>query len=325
MSGILFTVAAFTIGSDAADASTPRCTIQGTKGSDTLRGTARRDVICGLGGSDVLYGGAGNDVLLGGAGRDRLAGEDGNDRLIGGSQADVLDGGSGINPCSGGGETTYDQGDTYVATTCEDVVPPQLVSLNFSPRSFNTSTATARIVVTLRMTDDLSGIGLSEISPCELQFESPGRMQFGAQGGCTSLIHTLPATCDDYGDSSACPPTGEGSIFLPGTEFRSNCGAAWGLAPSECLNTVTINRAEGDRVLDVTYRFPVTFPRFAKLGTWRLWLGDGEGWGMPFLFDNASNRRVFWPEGVERVVTRPLYGAVVTPFPKGIEQTVFNG
>ena len=71
-----------------------RCTIRGTRRSETLRGTVVSDVICGNGGSDRLYGGDGNDVLRGGDGHDRLYGQGGRDRLDGGRGGDTLAGGA---------------------------------------------------------------------------------------------------------------------------------------------------------------------------------------------------------------------------------------
>jgi hypothetical protein len=71
-----------------------RCTIRGTRRSETLRGTVASDVICGNGGNDRLHGGGGNDVLRGGYGNDRLYGQGGRDRLDGGFGDDALNGGA---------------------------------------------------------------------------------------------------------------------------------------------------------------------------------------------------------------------------------------
>lgn len=307
-----------------ASAKEPRCTIIGTAKSDTIKGTARKDVICGNGGNDVISGLGGNDVLLGGAGRDRLLGDAGNDTLIGGIGSDFLDGGAGVNPCSGGAAAAFDRADTFVFENCEDVAPPQLVSLGFTPRTFNTSSSKAVVLVTLRMIDDLSGIGLSSLAPCEFNFQSPGRIQFAGEGVCSSMVGSQ-TTSDPNCVPPACQTTTETTPFAAGMQVFTNCHSSNGFGEGVCGTVATINRVDGDRVLDVTFEIRVTFPRFGKLGEWRFNLGDGEGWGMPYLYDNAQNRRVFWPNGVERIVTRPLDGATVTPFPVGIPQTVTNG
>lgn len=308
-----------------ADGAQPRCTITGTAKADVLKGTPRKDVICGRGGNDRIDGLGGNDVVLGEAGRDTLLGGAGNDTLVGGAGADSLDGGAGVNPCSGGVAGSFDRADTYVFENCEDVVPPQLVSLAFSPRSFNTSAAKAHVVVTLRMVDDLSGMGLVSNVPCEFNFQSPGRVQFGGDGACHPVVGSSPTSAAVCMGTPDCAPITEGTAFAAGFRAYSNCGSGNGLPAGQCMSVATVNRAEGDRILDITYEVVVTFQRFAKLGEWRFNLGDGEGWGAPHLYDNALNRRVFWPDGVERVITRPLDGATVTPYPAGIPQTVTNG
>jgi hypothetical protein len=301
---------------------TPACTIKGTAKSETLRGTPKKDVICGLAGNDRIIGRGGNDVIIGGPGRDQLLGEGGNDTLIGGSGADFLDGGPGVNPCTGGNADAFDRSDTYVFDNCEDVVPPQLVGLSFTPRTFNTSREKVTVMVSLRMTDDLSGVGMGSTAPCEIQFESPQRLQFAGYGSCMSSIEgpwgADPRTCDPA--DPLCARITDFAALTPGSKLYIGC---YGEAP--CSAIVTVNRLDEDRILDATWEFAIDFPRFAKLGTWRLSLGDGEGWGMPHLYDNAQNRRVFWPRGVERVVTRPLDGATVTTYPNGLPQTVTNG
>jgi len=67
-----------------------RCTVTGTRGSDTLQGTGRDDVICGRGGADTLMGAGGEDVLRGGGGPDALMGGPGSDQLLGGAGTDAL-------------------------------------------------------------------------------------------------------------------------------------------------------------------------------------------------------------------------------------------
>jgi hypothetical protein len=319
---LTFAALAFAAGAGAQTQSQPACTITGTAKADNLRGTAGRDVICGLGGNDRITGRGGNDVVIGGPGRDNLLGDGGNDSLIGGPGADFLDGGPGINPCTGGANAAFDRTDTYVFENCEDVVPPQLTGLSFTPRTFNTSRDKATVAVALRMVDDLSGLGLGSTVPCEIQFESPKRLQFAGYGSCQPLTEgpwlADPRTCDPA--DPLCAKVEDFSTVTPGSKLYIGC---YGDKP--CSGIVTVHRLEEDRVLDATWEFSVEFPRFAKLGTWRLSLGDGEGWGMPHLYDNAQNRRVFWPRGVDRVVTRPIDGATVTPYPANVPQTVTNG
>jgi Ca2+-binding RTX toxin-like protein len=99
-----------------------RCTITGTKGSNSLQSTSRKDVICGLGG-DAIAGRGGDDILRGGPGDDGIQGGSGADKLIGEKGVDALDatdavrrndamnGGGGTDACRG------DRGDT--GTGCE--------------------------------------------------------------------------------------------------------------------------------------------------------------------------------------------------------------
>jgi Ca2+-binding RTX toxin-like protein len=151
-------------GSDTLNGGPGSDTLNGGPGSDTLNGGAGNDQIKGSDGDDSLIGGDGNDALFGELGRDGLAGGAGNDALDGGPNSDNLDGGSGSNTC------TFSSED-IVSSSC-DSTAPVLESMSLSRSSVNTSTGAQTITVTVRLTDDLTGVagdGYSS-SPSQVTF-----------------------------------------------------------------------------------------------------------------------------------------------------------
>ncbi len=308
--------------SEAADSAlstrASTCTITGTGRTDQLVGTPRRDVICGLGGSDVIDGLGGNDVLLGGKGNDSLQGAGGDDTLVGGPGADHLDGGAGVNPCSGAAAGAFGARDTFVYDNCEDVTAPQVAHLEISPEHIDTAASAVTVTVTLRITDDLSGLGISSGAPCDFSFQSPGRKQFAGYGVCYPLIANAGLAPD--GNCLHVDPatTLTSLIGVPaGTTFYWSGGAT-------CLSTITINRIEEDRVLDATWTVSVTFPRFSQRGTWSFQRNASDSYGAPAVRDNAANVRDYWPAG-EPWPAVPFDGAQLTPFPGGFPDSVTNG
>jgi uncharacterized repeat protein (TIGR01451 family) len=61
----------------------------------------------------------------------------------------------------------------------QDVKPPNVLSFDFDPKAFDTSTSSREITFTARLTDDLSGVsGNSGGFPSQAQFRSPSGNQF---------------------------------------------------------------------------------------------------------------------------------------------------
>ncbi len=294
-----------------AQATTPpaACTITGTSGRDVLRGTSGPDVICGLGGADLLVGSGGSDILRGGGGADRLLGGSGADSLFGGDGADSLDGGSGHNLCVGGNDGDFSSGDRFAAGTCDDVTAPVVVSVGFSQTAFNTSRAGVTIHISLRLRDDIAGLGEVAV-PCELSFQPVGQAQSAGYNACPSRLEFGRLTPEE----GQFPP-------LDLTTLAAGTIIYHGITAELC--SVTINRIEAGRILDATYDMPITFPRFAKLGTWT-WSRERSGWGSPILTDDAGNRRGYWPADVPPPA-QVMDGGVVTLLAPSLVVRLRNG
>jgi hypothetical protein len=111
-------------------------TVVGTPGADDLLGDSSASVLRAGGGADALIGGPGDDTLLGGAGNDSFA--------------------------TGGGADTTDA--LGPESTCDgplsgcDLTAPSLLSLSVDPPQVDTSTGPKTITVTVRFSDELSGL-----------------------------------------------------------------------------------------------------------------------------------------------------------------------
>lgn len=153
--------------------------------SENLTGGSGDDVLTGSATSNLLDGGMGADTLSGGGGADALYGAEQNDVLDGGAGADYLDGGAGINSCA----INLGEGDT-ADLTC-DSSGPVLRAVSVNPTSVDTSADSAGVEVTMRVTDDLSGV-----TRIACQFTGPSGALLGAAGSDADLLRTSGTALD---------------------------------------------------------------------------------------------------------------------------------
>jgi hypothetical protein len=226
-------IAAALIGTGAAEtqgATGKRCTIKGTKAKDRLFGTKGPDVICGFAGNDVIWGLKGNDVIRGGRGDDVIRAGKGNDHLYGqpdddtlyaGLGNDYLDGGPGENSffTGPGNNKCIDRETDTVTPGCDDTAPA-VASLSVDPGQIDTHTAPATVTVTLRMTDDITGIRRDPV--IEIQHKKTGQRRWiypdlesgDAMNGTWTGSITLPKNS----------PQGRWEFWVTATDRQDNHG-----------------------------------------------------------------------------------------------------
>ena len=223
-------------------------------GADSLAATenatsgAGNDTLIGDGVANVLNGGAGDDTMIGGAGNDKLDGATGSDNL---------DGGAGVNPCRGNG-TSFDAGDVFDIMSCEDVTGPKVVSVVTTPDHLDTRSAAQQYKVVVRVRDDLSGFN----------YCSNAGMNYSAGGSVWAYLHTPYSYTGGPNTSQSNSPMVVGTPAVPGTTSPS-CNYLPVGADSSNLPVVNEFTDDG-RLLDVTYTFIGSLPRFSRFGAWEV-------------------------------------------------------
>jgi hypothetical protein len=234
------------------------CTITGTSADDVLRGGRAADVICGRGGDDVIFGGGADDLLRGGRGADELVGGAGVDTLLGAAGEDVLKGGLGDDLLKGG-----------PAADILDGGP----GLDFcSPLD---------VLDVLSNCEDVKAPQLRSlaIEPATIDTSLEAR----------TIIVKAHITDDESGviDGNGSAVYSFSRVFFTGPE---GSGAELYAEFRPGLNDPDRNLVSGTP-RDGYYEVPVTLPRYAASGRWRI--------NYVSLEDEATNHRYIWRDDLQ--------------------------